>query len=52
LALALKDINLALETTEVDRFAPAGSIAAEWQRAVAQGMGDEDIIVIARALQR
>jgi 3-hydroxyisobutyrate dehydrogenase len=52
LALALKDINLALETADVDRFAPAGSIAAEWQRAVAQGMGDEDIIVIARALQR
>jgi 3-hydroxyisobutyrate dehydrogenase len=52
LALALKDINLALETTDVDRFAPAGSIAAEWQRAVAQGMGDEDVIVVARALQR
>lgn len=52
LALALKDVNLALETTDVDRFAPAGGIAAEWQRAVAQGMGDEDIIVVARALQR
>ena len=52
LALALKDIMLALETTDVDRFGPAGGIVAEWQRAVAQGLGDEDIIVIARALQR
>ncbi|MFB9236729.1 NAD(P)-dependent oxidoreductase [Plantactinospora siamensis] len=52
LALALKDVRLALETVDVDRFAPAGGIAAEWERAVGQGMGDDDLTVIARALQR
>jgi len=30
----------------------AGSIMAQWQRAVDRGLGDEDVTVITRALQR
>ncbi|MFC7550971.1 NAD(P)-dependent oxidoreductase [Plantactinospora sp. GCM10030261] len=52
LALAVKDVNLALETVDVDRFAPANGLAAEWQRAMGQGLGGEDVTVLARALQR
>lgn len=52
LSLANKDVNLALREVEVDRFAVANSLAAEWQRAVEQGFGEEDVTVITRALQR
>lgn len=52
LSLALKDVNLALLELDIDRFAVAGSLAAEWQRAVEHGLGDEDLTVITRALQR
>jgi 3-hydroxyisobutyrate dehydrogenase len=51
LALALKDVNLALNQMDVDRFAVATSIAGEWQRAVERGLGTEDVTVVTRALQ-
>lgn len=51
LALGLKDVRLALREVDVDRFAVAGSLAGQWQRAVDRGLGDEDITVITRALQ-
>lgn len=51
LALALKDINLALNQMDIDRFAVATSIAGEWQRAVERGLGTEDVTVVTRALQ-
>lgn len=51
LSLANKDVNLALREVEVDRLSVANSLAAEWQRAVEQGFGDEDVTVITRALQ-
>lgn len=51
LSLANKDVNLALREVEVDRLAVANSLAAEWQRAIEQGFGEEDVTVITRALQ-
>jgi 3-hydroxyisobutyrate dehydrogenase len=51
LSLAQKDVNLALLETDVDRFAVANSLAAEWQRAVERGFGHDDVTVITRALQ-
>ena len=52
LALALKDVRLALEATGDDRFAALACLADEWQRAVDQGLGDRDLTVVAQALQR
>ena len=52
LRLGLKDVELAVATAPVDRLSVAGSIMAQWQRAVDRGLGDEDITVITRALQR
>jgi 3-hydroxyisobutyrate dehydrogenase len=50
LSLALKDVNLALEAADGDQFAALGSLADEWQRVVDQGLGDQDLTVVTRAL--
>jgi 3-hydroxyisobutyrate dehydrogenase len=52
LSLALKDVRLALEAAGDDRFAVLGSLADEWQRAVDDGLGDQDLTVVTRALER
>ena len=51
LSLGVKDVNLALREVDIDRFAVANSLAAQWQRATERGLGDEDLTVITRALQ-
>ena len=51
LALALKDVHLALEAAEDHQFAALACLADEWQLAVDQGLGDQDLTVIARALE-
>ncbi len=51
LALALKDIHLALAATDVDRFAALSALADEWQAAVDDGLGDQDLTVITRELE-
>jgi 3-hydroxyisobutyrate dehydrogenase len=51
LALALKDVNLALEVADEDRFAALACLADEWQEVVDQGLGGEDLTVMARALE-
>jgi 3-hydroxyisobutyrate dehydrogenase len=51
LALALKDVHLALEPLDTDRFASFASLAREWERAVNDGLGDQDVTVITRALE-
>ena len=51
LSLALKDVHLALEAADDDRFATLGCLADEWQRVVARGLGDEDLTVVTRALE-
>ena len=52
LSLALKDVHLALQAAGVDRFAVLACLADEWQRVVDQGLGDQDLIIVARALQQ
>ena len=51
LTLALKDVRLALEAADGDRFAALGCLADEWQRVVDQGLGDQDLTVVTRALE-
>jgi 3-hydroxyisobutyrate dehydrogenase len=51
LSLALKDVRLALEATDEDRFAALARLADEWQQAVDQGLGDQDLTVMTRALE-
>jgi 3-hydroxyisobutyrate dehydrogenase len=51
LSLALKDVHLALEAADEDRFAALSGLADEWQRVVDQGLGDQDLTVMTRALE-
>lgn len=52
LSLALKDVRLALEAADGDRFAALARLADEWQQVVDQGLGDQDLTVMTRALER
>jgi 3-hydroxyisobutyrate dehydrogenase len=52
LALALKDVHLALEAVDPNRFEAFASLAHEWERAVDQGLGNQDVTVVTRALER
>jgi 3-hydroxyisobutyrate dehydrogenase len=51
LALALKDVHLALEAVDPNRFEAFASLAREWERAVGRGLGDEDVTVVTRVLE-
>lgn len=51
LALALKDVHLALEETGRERFPVLASLAQEWEAVVDQGLGSEDVTVVTRALE-
>lgn len=51
LALALKDVRLALQVTDEDQFAALAGLAEEWQRAQARGLGDQDLTVVERTLE-
>ena len=51
LSLALKDVHLALEAAGGDPFAALGCLAEEWQLVVEQGLGDQDLSVVTRALE-
>jgi 3-hydroxyisobutyrate dehydrogenase len=52
LGLALKDVHLALEHAGAERFTVLASLAREWERMVEQGVGDEDVTVVTRLLER
>jgi 3-hydroxyisobutyrate dehydrogenase len=52
LSLALKDVRLALQAGGDDRFAVLGCLADEWQQVVDHGLGDQDVTVVARALEQ
>jgi 3-hydroxyisobutyrate dehydrogenase len=52
LSLALKDVRLALQATDGDRFAALGCLAEEWQQAVDAGLGDQDLTVVTRWLEQ
>jgi 3-hydroxyisobutyrate dehydrogenase len=52
LSLALKDVRLALDAADDDdRFAALARLADEWQQVVDQGLGNEDLTVMTRALE-
>jgi 3-hydroxyisobutyrate dehydrogenase len=51
LRLALKDVRLAIEAADDDRFAALGCLADEWERVVDEGFGDDDLTVVTRALE-
>lgn len=51
LSLALKDVHLALQAAD-DGFAAFASLADEWQQAVDDGLGDQDLTVMTRALEQ
>jgi len=51
LSLALKDVRLALQAADGDRFAALGCLADQWQQAADAGLGDQDLTVVTRALQ-
>ncbi len=50
LALALKDVHLALEQGGPERFVVLASLAREWEQIVEQGHGDEDVTVVTREI--
>ncbi len=52
LSLALKDVHLALQAADDDRFAALASLAGEWQQAVDDGFGDKDLTVMTQALEQ
>jgi 3-hydroxyisobutyrate dehydrogenase len=52
LALALKDVHLALDALDTDEYPVLLTIADEWQRAVERGLGDDDVTVVTRLLDR
>src|SRR5712691_7747635 len=52
LSLALKDVHLALQASGDDRFAALACLADEWQQAVDQGLGGQDLTVVTRALEQ
>ena len=51
LALALKDVHLALEAVDTDQFEALAALAREWERAVDRGLGDQDLTVVTRTLE-
>jgi 3-hydroxyisobutyrate dehydrogenase len=51
LSLALKDVRLALQAGD-DQFAALACLADEWQQAVDQGLGDQDLTVVTRLLEQ
>ncbi|TDC36547.1 NAD(P)-dependent oxidoreductase [Micromonospora sp. 15K316] len=53
LRLALKDVRLALaDVDDAARFTVTECLAAWWQQVVEQGLGDEDLTVVTRAIGR
>ncbi len=52
LSLALKDVRLALQAAGGDRFAALACLADEWQQAVDQGLGGQDLTVVTRVLEQ
>ena len=52
LSLALDDVRLALQAAGDDRFAALACLADEWQQAVDQGLGGQDLTAVTLALQR
>jgi 3-hydroxyisobutyrate dehydrogenase len=52
LSLALKDVHLALQAAGDGRLEVLACLAAEWQRAVDQGLGGQDLTVVTQVIER
>ena len=52
LALALKDVRLALQAAGEERLAVLGCLADEWQQVVDSGLGEQDLTVVTRVLEQ
>ncbi len=52
LRLALKDVRLALDALDDHPFPVVASLADEWQQAVDDGLGDQDVTVVTQTLGR
>jgi 3-hydroxyisobutyrate dehydrogenase len=52
LSLALKDVHLALQAAGDGRFAALACLAGEWQQAVDQGLGEQDLTVVTRVIEQ
>jgi NAD-binding of NADP-dependent 3-hydroxyisobutyrate dehydrogenase len=52
LSLALKDVHLALQAAGDNGFTVLACLAEEWQQVVDDGLGDQDLTVVTRALER
>jgi 3-hydroxyisobutyrate dehydrogenase len=52
LALALKDVHLALQAVGDDSFVALSALAREWEHVVDEGLGDQDVTVVTRALEQ
>jgi 3-hydroxyisobutyrate dehydrogenase len=50
LSLALKDVRLALEAAGPDALPTLNALSAEWQRAVDEGYGNQDLTAVLTAL--
>jgi 3-hydroxyisobutyrate dehydrogenase len=50
LALALKDVHLALSDGGPERFKVLAALATEWEEIVDRGLGFEDVTVVTQAL--
>ena len=51
LALALKDVHLALEAVNARHFEALAGLAHEWEHVANDGLGDQDLTVVAAALE-
>jgi 3-hydroxyisobutyrate dehydrogenase len=52
LSLALKDVRLALQAADDDRFTTFACLAKEWGQVADQGLGDQDLTVVTRWLEQ
>jgi len=52
LSLALKDVHLALQAAGDGRLPVLACLADEWQQAVDQGLGEQDLTVVTRAIEQ
>jgi 3-hydroxyisobutyrate dehydrogenase len=52
LSLALKDVHLALQAAGDGRLEVLACLAAEWQQAVDQGLGGEDLTVVTQVIEQ
>jgi 3-hydroxyisobutyrate dehydrogenase len=52
LSLALKDVHLALQAAGNGRLEVLACLAGEWQRAVGQGLGAQDVTVVTQTIEQ